>query len=138
MKKELKDNLWKPGQSGNPRGRPRGTKNGIRAQIMRLLARRTPEGVLRHMENKGVLLPPSKRPQNAETVAWILLLKALSGNAQALRTLLRHVDPPLAQSVELSGPGGKPIQTDNIKRKIDEMSSEDLRRILADEEKQKD
>ena len=34
---------WKPGQSGNPKGRPKGAKTGLRARLARLLNNTAPD-----------------------------------------------------------------------------------------------
>jgi hypothetical protein len=84
MKSEKPQNGWKPGQSGNPKGRPAGT-----GEVARLRA-----AMAEHV------------PQIIES----LVNRAASGDAGAARLILERVIPPLkateaAQSVPLPSAG---------------------------------
>lgn len=68
-KKTPPPHAFKPGQSGNPAGKPRGTKNKIERPIIALMG------------------------QHAEAVAQRVIDEALQGDLQACRLVLERVSP---------------------------------------------
>jgi hypothetical protein len=79
-KKKAPPHAWKPGQSGNPRGKPQGLRN--RATLM----------VLRLMEN------------GAEEITQTVIDAAKSGDLTAARLVLERLAPPAKErpiSIEL-------------------------------------
>ncbi len=69
-KQPPKATQFKPGQSGNPGGMPKGTPK-VSVALMKLLA-----------GNPGEHFTPSSR---AEQIAWALINKAATGDVQAIR-----------------------------------------------------
>lgn len=90
MKRGLKGH-WKPGQSGNPDGRPKGSKN--------------PSTKLRELID-------------AEAIVKKLEAAALAGDVQAARTLLERALPvyrATAEPVQVQGMGGADTLTDKAR-----------------------
>ena len=74
-----RENQFRPGQSGNPGGRPKG--RSVTARVRRLMLAG---------EIGGKALPDGK--QVADVVAETLLREALSGNFKALKYLIERND----------------------------------------------
>ena len=80
-------NQWKPGQSGNPAGRPKGAKDGIDAHCRRLLAKDLSFSQIKDkLKAKGIDLEDGT---NAEAISVVLVLKALTGDLKAIEMLGR-------------------------------------------------
>ena len=79
---------WKPGQSGNPRGRARGSVNLTNA-ILRVL--------------KQVAAPDKQKRKWAEFFAERLVTLACEGNAAAIREVLARVDGPAPTGADGGG-----------------------------------
>ena len=62
---------FKPGQSGNPLGRPIGAKTGLRSRITRLLDKEASPDILKTLKAEGIELEDR---DNAEVIAHILYL----------------------------------------------------------------
>ena len=78
---------WKPGQSGNPAGRPKGSKDGIDAHCRRLLAKDLSFPQIKDkLKAKGIDLEDGT---NAEAISVVLVLKALTGDLKAIEMLGR-------------------------------------------------
>ena len=78
---------WKPGQSGNPAGRPKGSKDGIDAHCRRLLAKDLSFPQIKDkLKAKGIDLEIGT---NAEAISVVLVLKALTGDLKAIEMLGR-------------------------------------------------
>ncbi len=80
-----KDTRWKPGQSGNPKGRPRKRPKAItsrqyRADFLKALQRRVPVRIA------GKLC----RPPLEEIAVDKLLMMAAQGNFAAIKLVLQH------------------------------------------------
>ena len=73
------DGQWKPGQSGNPGGRPKGLS--ITAEIRRLLG---------------------ETPNAKEDLAKAILEQAKGGNAAALKEVLARIDGPVPVAINVS------------------------------------
>jgi len=70
---------WKPGQSGNPAGKPKGAKDGIQARLKRLLNKKAPDKAIALLkENFGYNMEDSS---NLEAMLAMLLFTALSSSA---------------------------------------------------------
>ena len=85
----LREHQFKPGQSGNPSGRPR------KPVSERLLQR-----LIEEDEAVGKLIAES------------LLMKAISGDVPALRELLDRTEGKVADKQEHTGADGGPIQAE--------------------------
>jgi hypothetical protein len=76
---------WKPGQSGNPAGRPKGSKDGIDAHCRRLLTKDLSFSQIKDkLKEKDIDLEDGT---NAEAISVILVLKALTGDLKAIEML---------------------------------------------------
>ena len=76
---------WKPGQSGNPAGRPKGSKDGIDAHCRRLLTKDLSFSQIKNeLKAKGIDLEDGT---NAEAISVVLVLKALTGDLKAIEML---------------------------------------------------
>ena len=80
-------NQWQPGQSGNPAGRPKGSKDGIDAHCRRLLAKDLSLLQIKDkLKAKGIDLEDGT---NAEAISVVLVLKALTGDLKAIEMLCK-------------------------------------------------
>ena len=78
---------WKPGQSGNPAGRPKGSRDGIDAHCRRLLAKDLSFSQFKDkLKAKGIDLEDET---NAEAISVVLVLKALTGDLKAIEMLCK-------------------------------------------------
>ena len=80
-------NQWQPGKSGNPAGRPKGSKDGIDAHCRRLLAKDLSFPQIKDkLKAKGIDLEIGT---NAEAISVVLVLKALTGDLKAIEMLVK-------------------------------------------------
>ena len=78
---------WQPGESGNPAGRPKGSKDGIDAHCRRLLAKDLSFPQIKDkLKAKGIDLEIGT---NAEAISVVLVLKALTGDLKAIEMLVK-------------------------------------------------
>jgi len=96
-------NQWEPGQSGNPAGRPRGTRDGIAACARRLLAKDLGYlDIIEKLAKKGFDMT-DKRASNV--IATVAVAKALTGDTKAIELLNKYEeDVPIG-----SGENEKPV-----------------------------
>ncbi len=114
-----KPHQWKPGQSGNPKGRP--------PKSLTL----TPK-LLERLDDPCPSDPKGRTW--GEVVIEATLVHAAKGNAGALRELWNRIDGVPAQSIELDGKLG--IENLNLEGAKDRLVGE-LARIAARQEKAK-
>ena len=88
-------NQWQPGESGNPAGRPKGSKDGIDAHCRRLLTKNLSFSQIKDkLKAKGIDLIGT----NAEAISVVLVLKALTGDLKAIEMLVKFdLDLPSPQ-----------------------------------------
>jgi len=108
-RKAQTDNLvmWKPGQSGNPKGRPKGSRNSPRSQLRHLMAKKAPEAALAQLRKAGVQIDDETF---AAVLAARLVIDGIAGSAKAMRIIFDQLEMPLSRVIELTGPEGGPIQ----------------------------
>ena len=91
---------WKPGQSGNPAGRPPGAKDGLRATLRKRL-KSAPEGMMADVLKTFKIDPKDK--QNADVIVDVLMYKIAGGDIQALKLAFDQTEEPLKHTVDLGG-----------------------------------
>ena len=80
-------NQWQPGESGNPAGRPKGSKDGIDAHCRRLLTKDLSFSQIKNeLKAKGIDLEIGT---NAEAISVVLVLTALPGDLKAIEMLVK-------------------------------------------------
>lgn len=109
-----KDHLFQPGKSGNPKGRPKGSKNRS-TELKEFLLK----------EAEGQLL--ESLPKILDT----LVKKAVDGDTQAAKLLLERI-LPAKRAVELSGKDGKDFEIVVNINKRDEQDFIDAERVEDD------
>lgn len=83
------DTQFKPGQSGNPNGRPKGSKDGLLAVLRRIGADKAWPEVRRIMEQRGVPgLNSEGNDTNNYALGVLTLLDALQGDKDARRDFM--------------------------------------------------
>lgn len=97
---------WKPGQSGNPKGRPK-TGKRLSDVLRRVLAEPTGEGKTKADELAGVL--------------WSL---AKAGDLDAVKYIYDRLDGKPTESQEISGPGGNPLELRVVERIVARRSAD--------------
>lgn len=108
---------FKPGQSGNPAGRPKGCKNGLRAQLLRLV-KNAPTGSLKKVaEEYGI----GDAATVAQVIVAVLSARGAGGDLQAIKLMFEQTEEPLKTTVDLQtsdGPIG--ISITEMRRKFAE------------------
>lgn len=89
---------WRPGQSGNPKGRPKSGKR-LTDVLRRVLAEPAKEGKTK-----------------ADELADVLVGLAQKGDLDALKYIYDRLDGKPTESQEISGPGGKPLELQVVER----------------------
>ena len=102
---------WKPGQSGNPKGRPKGAKTGLRVRLIQALEAQGDKTVLDILKAKGVEL---KDKDAAAVIAYVLTRKAQSGDVQASKQIADQTELPQPKEVKLDGD----LKVTSIERRI--------------------
>lgn len=96
-----KETQFKPGQSGNPAGKPKG-----RSVTSRL------RDLLDAVELGGKQVRDGK--QVADLVAEVILKNALKGDHRFVTTLLDRTEGKVADRTEVTGPDGSPLVPHSI------------------------
>ena len=101
---EFLNNQWKPGQSGNPKGRPK--KKSISEELHDLMED------LRKRKNKNMT--------TREALAEVIIEQALAGRFTFMKEILDRTEGKVADKVQMSGPQGEPLfQFMNLSEKND-------------------
>ncbi len=118
---------WKPGQSGNPKGRPKGKKDGLRAQIGRLLRQKPPAIVLEDIEKGEIEI---EFDSYAGLFAWTLgqvVVKGRDGDKiSAIRTILEQTEEPMPRTPATTADGQSPhsqLSDDEVLRQMIKLTS---------------
>jgi len=85
---------WEPGQSGNPDGRPKGSKDGLQAKVRRLLRTRASSEVKAILDKYGYSVDD---PTYADAISIVTVYQALQGDIAAIK-LLKEMDEDEAQT----------------------------------------
>lgn len=96
----LETTQFKSGKSGNPKGRPKGAKDGLRARLNRLLDKNARPEILDLLKKRGVKLSSKS---NSAVIAFALIKAAQAGDVSAIRLIFDQTEIPLPKQVELSG-----------------------------------
>ena len=102
----LKPWKWKPGQSGNPSGRPK--KKPITDAYERLAKKRLPKRFRDKLIAEGFSVP--LKATFADAVAFAQYGKALTGESANAREIREAQEGKAMQNVELAGSGGGPLR----------------------------
>ena len=104
---DMKEYQFKPGQSGNPNGRPKGAKDGLRAHLIRQLQKKAHPGIIELVEELGVDL---ENPTNAAALSVLLLDSSAKGDIRAAKLIADLTEIPLKQHIELTGADDAPLR----------------------------
>lgn len=91
---------WEPGESGNPNGRPKGSKDGPRAQFNRLLRQDANPELLKKFAKK---LGETDDKTNATLMAHVLFTLILKGDIAAIKEGFAQAELPHPRDVNLAG-----------------------------------
>ena len=94
------ERLWKPGQSGNPKGRPKGIKD-IRTQIREILKRK--------MEVTDPIDKKTKKMTIGQQIVTAQVGQALKGNTKAFNALVDRLEGKVTQPLEHLGKDGESL-----------------------------
>lgn len=114
--KNLRPKPWVKGQSGNPKGYPKGKPN--RSTILKELLGLT----LKKPDGKNADNPfdtSEKKITIEKAIEIVLIQKALKGNMDAIREIKDTIHGKMTEKTELTGFEGGPIET-----KVVSMSAE--------------
>jgi hypothetical protein len=92
---------WKPGESGNPGGRPK--KTPITDSYEKMARKRLPEDL-------RIMLKLPKGAKYADAVSAAQYRSAIKGKTDAARELRESIEGKTTQRLELTGAEGRPIQ----------------------------
>lgn len=81
--------LFEKGQSGNPRGRPKGSKTGIRASLRRLLKTNAPDAALGKLKATRIDVGDGTIE---EAIAAVLAIKAMAGDLGAVKEIAKQTE----------------------------------------------
>ncbi len=98
----MEETRFKPGQSGNPKGRPKGTGGPYMTRILKELLEQDIDiknigDLKRFFDIKGTKMT------NKHAIMFRLLKKAHDGDSKAIEVLLDRIDGKVTQPLEHSG-----------------------------------
>ena len=93
------EHQWKPGESGNPKGAPKGP-------TLTTLLRKVLEG---EIEMKDLETGQYRKITKAELVMIALVKEAVQGNVKAAREILDRLDGKVPQKIGLTGADGESL-----------------------------
>lgn len=133
---ELEARKWKPGQSGNPSGRPKGT-GSIAHEIRKIISKPAKDYPTYAALMESLKIPEADRETITvgELVAHAAIKQAVRGKAGALGEVLERVDGKVPQTIRDEGrlgvsdvleivrqSGVSPDVMDALERKVEEAS----------------
>jgi len=98
--KEFEANQWDRGQSGNPIGRPKGSKDGPRAQLNRLLRQDASPELFKKFADK---LGEMDDKTNGAIMAQVHFALILKGDMMAIKEAYAQIELPHPRDVNLAG-----------------------------------
>ena len=101
LPEEAKPFMWKPGESGNPGGRPR--RKPLSDAYAALLNEPVPEA-----EAAKLKLKPGAT--YADIIAMSLMREAIKGKVPAASEMADRIEGRAIQTQEISGPAGGPLE----------------------------
>ena len=99
-RKNLELGTWAPGQSGNPKGRPKGAKTGLRARLIRQLELEGDIDVVKILEASGKKLEVGDA---AEVIAAVAMRKAQRGDKDMIKIVADQTEAPLPKDLNING-----------------------------------
>lgn len=112
--------MWPPGQSGNPAGRPKGAKHGLRARLTQALNKQVTPDILAALKAEGISLDDR---ENAEALAAVLIKQALDGDIQSAKLIADQTESPMPKSVNLDAT----LKVERIERIVISPANKDRR-----------
>ena len=111
---------WKPGQSGNPAGRPKGIADVrlIRAELTDELLREAPRTILGAIEATGQKVGSRTV---ARAIARAASEKAMKGDVPAMRYVSEQTEDARPRGIEVTGKDGGPIEVNDARSKLREL-----------------
>ena len=93
---------WEKGQSGNPDGRPKGAKDGLRAAFMRDIRKDAPADMVAYIRAKGIDIESGA---NTDIISLAIVRSACKGDIESVKTILKETELPIPREhkVEHSG-----------------------------------
>ena len=91
---------YPPGVSGNPNGRPKGAKTGLRARLVQELNKAGDGDILKKLGSLGVELTDN---DVAGVIAYVVARKAQRGDMNAVKLIADQTELPHPKDVNLSG-----------------------------------
>jgi len=107
-KDDIEKFKYKKGQSGNPKGRPKGTLKDIKVVLQDLLSQ----------EKNGTQL--------IDGLMSVVVNKALKGDLKAVEMLLGYTYGKATQRTEITGAEGEPIE---IKHDLSKLNIDELKQL---------
>ena len=100
---------WKPGQSGNPNGRP--PRGETLSELLRVKLRE---------QNVNV---NGAKVEAKEAIILQLIKLAVSGDLRAIQYIMDRIDGKPLQPSEVSGPEGGPVEIEQVRNGLLELVS---------------
>lgn len=101
----IEPHKWKPGQSGNPGGRPKGSLNS-KTYLKKWLEM--------GIETKNPVTKLKEEMPVIEAATVALIGQALAGNVGAYKEIMDRFEGRVNQRVEMTGAEGGPIQVEDV------------------------
>lgn len=123
QREALEAHAWKPGQSGNPAGRPKGVAY-VSENYRRIMSRKIPKDqnmklLLNEMIDEGLTV--------AGLMAFMQVKEAIKGKTAAISEITDRTEGRPSQELRHTGPGGGAIMSANFN--FDKMSTDKLERL---------
>lgn len=91
------------GKTGNPNGKPKGAKDGLRAHALRLYKKTLPKAVKDQIKSKGFNITSKTY---AGAIVEIIAISALLGDINAAKCLFNLTEAPLPRALQITDADG--------------------------------